>query len=99
MTSFIAMSFGLLVLVAGIWLLFDENVAKPRQALPAELRARAHGGIDTAFDHNKVKYLGDLGPAAAEMARRLRRSEIRRKGETIACGACFRGGVGVAESA
>ncbi|MEM8692453.1 MAG: exonuclease domain-containing protein [Pseudomonadota bacterium] len=74
MTSFIAMSFGLLVLVAGIWLLFDENVAKPLQALSAELRARVHGGIDTAFDHNKVKYLGDLGPAAAEMARRLRRS-------------------------
>ena len=63
--------FGLLGLTAGIWLLFDENVAKPIERLAAGLRARAHAGVDGGVDAATAKYLGDLAPAAEAMSRQL----------------------------
>ena len=63
--------FGLLALVVGVWLLFDENVAKPIERLAAEMRARAHAGIQNDMDLQAARYLGDLAPAAAGLAGQL----------------------------
>ena len=71
MTAFVATGFGLLALIAGIWLLFDENVAKPLERLAAQMRARAHGGHGTEIDLDYAKYLGDLAPAAAAVTEKL----------------------------
>lgn len=57
-------AFGIVGLSAGIWLLFDENVAKPIERLAAQMRARAHGGVATPIDTYTARYLGDLAPAA-----------------------------------
>ena len=65
--------FGLVALATGIWLLCDENVAKPIEALSADLRARAHAGTGGAFDANRAKYLGDLAPAAHAVGAALSR--------------------------
>lgn len=51
-------------LILGIWLLFDENVAKPISRLSAQLRLRAHSGVDGGVDTIDAKHLGDLAPAA-----------------------------------
>ncbi len=61
-------AFGILALTAGIWLLFDENVARPVQRLAAELRARAHGGVRAPLAAKGAQHLGDLGPAAQAVA-------------------------------
>jgi DNA polymerase-3 subunit epsilon len=58
-------------LVAGIWLLFDENVARPIERLAADLRARAHAGVAGDLDTRPARYLGDLAPAAAALSARL----------------------------
>ncbi|WP_425044127.1 exonuclease domain-containing protein [Primorskyibacter sp. S87] len=60
--------FALLALTAGIWLLFDENVAKPIERLASEMRARAHSGVSSEMDLHAARYLGDLAPAAAGLA-------------------------------
>lgn len=67
----ILIAFGLLAMIAGIWLLFDDNVAKPIERLSAELRARAHAGVSSDMDVEAAKYLGDLAPAAAGLADQL----------------------------
>ncbi|WP_419739767.1 exonuclease domain-containing protein [Ruegeria sp.] len=67
----IVIAFGLLALIAGVWLLFDDNVAKPIERLSAELRARAHAGVSSNMDVQTAKYLGDLAPAAAGLADQL----------------------------
>ncbi len=69
--SGLLIGFGLLALIAGVWLLFDDNVAKPIERLSAELRARAHAGVSTDMDVDAAKYLGDLAPAAAGLADQL----------------------------
>lgn len=63
--------FAILGLCAGIWLLFDEHVAKPIEALAAEMRLRAHGGVARDIDPQTARYLGDLAPAAAGLAGQL----------------------------
>lgn len=63
--------FGLLAMIAGIWLLFDENVAKPIQRLASELRARAHAGVTNNMDLDAARYLGDLAPAAQAVTGQL----------------------------
>ena len=68
--------FGILGLVVGIWLLFDENVAKPIERLAADLRTRAHAGVTTDIDHAPAKYLGDLAPAAAALTSKLSEADI-----------------------
>jgi DNA polymerase III subunit epsilon len=70
-TAGIVAGFGILGLTAGIWLLFDENVAKPVERLAADLRARAHGGVMRDLDLSTARYLGDLAPAAAAVSKRL----------------------------
>ncbi|SFR97070.1 3'-5' exonuclease [Yoonia litorea] len=58
-------------LAVGVWMLFDENVAKPINKLAADLRLRAHSGIDTQLDEASARYLGDLAPAASAMSSQL----------------------------
>ncbi|MEM9435112.1 MAG: 3'-5' exonuclease [Pseudomonadota bacterium] len=69
--------FGIAGLTVAIWLLFDENVAKPIERLAADLRTRAHTDVDREIDHAPAKYLGDLAPAAAALSTRLGDSNIR----------------------
>lgn len=63
--------FSILGISAGIWLLFDENVAKPIERLAAGLRARAHGGVTSDLDQQAARYLGDLAPAASSLVGKL----------------------------
>lgn len=67
----ILMGFGFVALIAAVWLLFDDNVAKPIERLSAQLRARAHAGVGTDVDMQAARYLGDLAPAAAGLAEQL----------------------------
>ncbi|WP_321345477.1 3'-5' exonuclease [Breoghania sp.] len=55
--------FGILAVAAGVWLLFDENVAKPIERIAAALRVRAHTDADVSLDAHQARYLGDLSPA------------------------------------
>ncbi|CUH82089.1 3'-5' exonuclease [Tropicibacter naphthalenivorans] len=68
--------FGILALTAGVWLLFDENVAKPIERLSAEMRARAHAGIDREVDTTSARYLGDLAPAASAVTEALSQTAL-----------------------
>ncbi len=63
-TAFIVFVFLNTGLALAIWLLFDENVAKPINALSAGLRLRAHSGVDSEVSTDAARYLGDLAPAA-----------------------------------
>lgn len=55
-------------LTTWVWLLFDENVAKPLEGLAAQLRTRAHTDATHAVDVAPARYLGDLGYAADALA-------------------------------
>jgi len=68
-------SFAALGLVAGVWYLFDLNVAKPIETLSGALRARAHSDVTAEMDSAIAHYLGDLAPAARAAAQSL--SETR----------------------
>lgn len=70
----ITIGFLWLGLVVGVWLLFDENVARPIDRLAAGMRARAHAGVQGGLDIEAARYLGDLAPAAAAMAGQLSQS-------------------------
>ncbi|WP_170764350.1 3'-5' exonuclease [Ruegeria lacuscaerulensis] len=67
----ILMGFGFISMIIAVWLLFDDNVAKPIERLSAQLRARAHAGVSTDVDMQAARYLGDLAPAAAGLADQL----------------------------
>lgn len=69
-------SFGLVALTTGVWLLFDENVAKPIERLSGQLRARAHAGADLRVDTDAARYLGDLAPAASAITAALSDSTV-----------------------
>ena len=69
--------FALLGLVVWVWLLFDENVAKPLVGLAGEIRARSHAALETAIDHRKAQYLGDIAPAASAIAETLSEAQSR----------------------
>ena len=58
-------------LTVWIWVLFDENVAKPVERLAGDLRARAHGAVDRDLGPGAAKYLGDLAPAASAVSGQL----------------------------
>ena len=64
-------SFGTLGLVAGVWYLFDLNVAKPIVVLSGALRARAHTNVAGQMQGDLARYLGDLAPAANAAAHSL----------------------------
>jgi DNA polymerase-3 subunit epsilon len=69
-TAGLVAGLGVLALTVFVWLLFDENVAKPIERLAASLRLRAHadgGDVDEAI----APYLGDLAPAARAVHDRL----------------------------
>lgn len=70
-TSGAVAAFVILGLVAWVWTLFDENVAKAVEKLATDMRARAHAGVDADLDHDKARYLGDLAPAASAVTSRL----------------------------
>ncbi|MDU8928187.1 exonuclease domain-containing protein [Alisedimentitalea sp. MJ-SS2] len=74
--SAILSGFGLLGVSAGIWLLFDENVAKPIERLAAAMRTRAHAGVDVALNENEARYLGDLAPATQAVTGQLSQSTM-----------------------
>jgi DNA polymerase-3 subunit epsilon len=63
--------FVILGLIAGVWLLFDENVAKPIERLAGELRARTHAHVQSELENPSARHLGDLAPAAAALTRHL----------------------------
>ncbi|MFY0311341.1 exonuclease domain-containing protein [Leisingera sp. D0M16] len=69
-------SFAMLGLCAGVWLLFDENVAKPIERLAAGMRARAHAGVNKELDTHGARYLGDLAAAAEGLAGQLGASAL-----------------------
>jgi len=69
-------SFAILGLCAAIWLLFDENVAKPIERLAAGMRARAHAGVNKELDTHGARYLGDLAAAAEGLAGQLGASAL-----------------------
>lgn len=60
--------------VLGIWLLFDENVAKPISRLSAELRLRAHAGVERDLETEDARHLGDLAPAAQAISQKMERA-------------------------
>ncbi|MEM6303468.1 MAG: 3'-5' exonuclease [Pseudomonadota bacterium] len=70
-TAFVVFSLLNTGLLLGIWLLFDENVAKPINRLSANLRLRAHGGKVEILDTTDAQYLGDLAPAAAALSAKV----------------------------
>jgi DNA polymerase-3 subunit epsilon len=63
--------FGIVALTTGIWLLFDENVAKPIERLSGQMRARAHAGHASQAASENARYLGDLAPAASAVTSAL----------------------------
>ncbi|MFN3577703.1 MAG: exonuclease domain-containing protein, partial [Tabrizicola sp.] len=63
--------FAVLGLVAGVWYLFDLNVARPIETLAGALRARAHSDVSAEMDAAIARYLGDLAPAAQAAAQSL----------------------------
>ncbi len=63
--------FAIFALTTWVWVMFDENVAKPVERLAAEMRARVHGGVDQDLDEGAAQHLGDLGPAAAAVTQNL----------------------------
>ncbi|KEO60887.1 3'-5' exonuclease [Thioclava indica] len=63
--------FVILGLIAWIWFLFDENVAKPIERLSGLLRARSSADVTLDFDDKIARYLGDLAPAAASVTQHL----------------------------
>ena len=69
-------AFGLVALTTGVWLLFDENVAKPIERLSAQMRTRAHAGISGDLDMQAARYLGDLAPAASAVATALSQNAV-----------------------
>jgi DNA polymerase-3 subunit epsilon len=70
-TSGAVAAFVIVGLVAWVWMLFDENVAKAVERLATDMRARAHTDIDNDLDQKTAKYLGDLAPAAAAVTSNL----------------------------
>ncbi|MDZ7713128.1 MAG: hypothetical protein U5L06_08425 [Rhodovibrio sp.] len=66
----VVVGFAVLGLTVFVWLLFDENVAKPVQRLASQMRARAHAGAGQFAELN-ARYLGDLGPAAQALGERV----------------------------
>lgn len=55
--------FGLLAIGTAVWNLFDKNVAKPIDHIAVAMRSQAFAGVETFFDMEEARYLGDLAPA------------------------------------
>ncbi len=70
-TAAVVSGFGLPLIAAGIWLLFDENVSKPVEALSGALRAGTDAGGAALTKRKAGQYLGDLAPAVASACERF----------------------------
>ncbi|PWJ20924.1 3'-5' exonuclease [Jannaschia seohaensis] len=70
-TAFLVFAFLNTGLALAVFLLFDEHVAKPIDRLSADLRLRAHSGVDAALSTDAARWLGDLAPAADALSRSL----------------------------
>lgn len=70
-------------LLLAVWLLFDENVAKPINRLSANLRMRAHADVADKLDPEDAQYLGDLAPAAAALGAKAG-SDVENMAATVA---------------
>ncbi|MEM6439175.1 MAG: exonuclease domain-containing protein [Pseudomonadota bacterium] len=66
---------GLSALCLWVWLMFDENVARPMLRLAAEMTTRARAPVDAPVEEGAARYLGALAPAAQEIGAAL--SEAR----------------------
>ena len=66
--------FGILALVAGVWLLFDTYLARPMEQLAWALRVRTHADVASEIDAAQARYLGDLAEAAASATETLSKS-------------------------
>lgn len=75
-TAFVIFAFLNTGLAAAVWLLFDEHIAKPIGKLAADLRLRAHSGVDRPVDTKVARYLGDLAPAAHAVSETLSTSVL-----------------------
>lgn len=75
-TAFVSFVFLNTALLLGVWLLFDEHVAKPINRLSAELRLRAHSGVDGPVNLDSARYLGDLAPAVSAMSQTVSTSTL-----------------------
>lgn len=66
----IVAGFLLIGLVAWVWFLFDAHVARAVDRLAGALRARSQADVSTAIEReaSDARYLGDLAPAAVEVA-------------------------------
>ncbi len=71
MTSGSLSAFAIVGVTTSIWMLFDENVAKPIERLSAAIRTRAHAGVDAIVDLHESRFLGDLGPAVKAVTGKL----------------------------
>ncbi len=80
-TAFVLFAFLNTGLVLIVWLLFDENIAKPINALSANLRLRAHAGVESDVSADVAQYLGDLAPAADALAQTVKASLSGAAGE------------------
>lgn len=63
--------FGTTALVTAIWLMFDENVARPIEALSTAMRARVHANAPVRITPDLARYLGDLAPAVGAVSQAL----------------------------
>lgn len=82
-TSGVISGFALTGLILVVWLLFDENVSKPIEALAAGVRVRAHADVDEGIAEDTAKYLGDLAPAVAAIHDKLN-AQTRASQEAVA---------------
>ncbi|WP_425038194.1 exonuclease domain-containing protein [Primorskyibacter sp. S187A] len=86
----LAAGFAVLGLVAWIWRLFDENLARPMQILASRMRILAAGERGAPLAEEDARYLGDLAPAAKAIAERLAETQsdltlaIRRETQSLA---------------
>ncbi len=67
--------FAQLAVIAGIWFLFDENIARPIERLAANLRAKVHAKAGD-LDEHEGRYLGDLIKATANVTEQLTASTL-----------------------
>ncbi len=58
-------AFAIAGLTLWVWQKFDDNVARPIQALVRDARAATHAGGACATDAARARYLDDLAPAVA----------------------------------
>lgn len=80
-SAFLVFAFLNTGLALAIWLLFDENIAKPINSLAANLRLSAHCGVDREADIKAARYLGDLAPAACAVSTTLNNTVMDKAAE------------------